>query len=254
MVKVLLHIAIAVALTSGSGLPALASFESSAPWERGCDALLWAQRVRADVYAVAGGKMRLGSHCDRYAFIEMQHLKDAATKELRSCSGSESKYARFLRLIIDNIERIEIAGTDRSSRKRDDLCTSMTGHDLPRGFAGGLPAKRSGMIRTASVPAPPPGGGHHPRTAAAHWDRRLEERRVFNPGKYSFNTARVDYYRLFLYLWEDTPRGTSAERSSLPRPVSLPPLPSRIPRKNRPGVNSGASAGLPHTATQGVCS
>lgn len=254
MVKTLLHIAVAAALICGCDLPAFASFESNATWERECDARLWAERIRADLCSAQGGAMRLGSHCDERAFMEIRKLRDTATEGLRSCAGGGGEYASFLRLVIGNIERIEISGTGRASRKRDDLCTSMMGCRLPRGFAGGLPAEKSRMIRTASVLVPAPGGGRHPRAAISHGNYRFEERRGFNPNEYSFDTAMVDYYRLFLYLWDDTPREAPAKPSLLPQPAPLSPFPSRISRKKCPGGEAHEFSGRLNADTQGMCS
>lgn len=254
MINTLLHIAVAAVLICGRCLPAFASFESNAPWERKCDARLWGERIRADVCSAQGGAMRLGSHCDERAFMEIRRLGNKAIEGLRSCAGGGGEYARFLRLIIDNIGRIEISGMERVPRGRDHLFASMTGRGLPRGFAGRLQAKKVRMIRTASFLVPAPGGGHHPRTAAAHWNHRFEARRGFISNEYSFDTAWVDYYRLFLYLWDDTPREAPAETILLPRSASPSPIPSRVSRKKYSGSKAHASSEDPNADAQGICS
>ncbi len=253
--KALLYIVIAAVLMSGSGSRAFAYFEASAVWERDEDARLWGERITSGIRAIDESIMRMGSHCDKRTFAEMRRLKDAAIMELRSCAGAESEYARFLRLVIGNIERIEISRNDHASREHNDFHAGASGYSLPREVCGELPSKKQGMIGAGMVPVLTRGGGrsHHSKMVAAHLNGRFEDSHRLNPCVYSFDREKVDYFRLFLYLWEDTPWDIPGEdippsRNSFP---SLPTTSSRTIQNKFPCFEARAAIEHIHTRTRG---
>ncbi|HSV97219.1 MAG TPA: hypothetical protein VLM75_09815 [Spirochaetota bacterium] len=223
-----------------------------AGWERAALQRIHGERVIESVTSAHRGVLLLDARSDDRAFAELRAARRFARAALESGLRT-GLAAAYLRAVLVNAGTADIAPLGTIER---ELC----GADMPIAVAGAVPcgleaAPGGGEARWGSAfPAvAAPGGKSYGKRDASRWISSTPRPPRFlaaniNIRDYRCDSAKVNYWRLYLYRWEDLPWEFTAwltvpplARASARANVSISPRIFKEP-KNHPGVAMPGSA------------
>jgi hypothetical protein len=189
----LLCLACASAAFAGEGVSA------SPSWERAADARLWSR-------ATEEGDMPLNAYCEAGDIERASELRREAARALESAPESDAALA--LTVVLIESERRSIAPSRGSgaSLYMGQLARSLALADTSGIRKAGRPVPRV-AAPVMSAAAPNGGGQRHSKDFMVLKGMRYPSSahsRVNLVG-YSLDEAKADYFRLFLYLYDDIP-------------------------------------------------
>lgn len=229
-----------------------------AKWEGEALRRIHGEHVIECVTSTHRGIILLDARSDDRAFAELRAIRGSARAALESgeCSGVVASY---FRTVLENAGAADVVPLGRAER---DLCGTdvliVVGDSVPYGLER-VPGDAESRWRGAVAVTTAPGTGSYGKRDASKWTSSLSRPpRVcaenINLCDYRCDSAKVDYWRLYLYRWEDLPWRSEARITAPPRArasaranVSITPERFKEP-KNRPAhaLAPGAPGEMAH--------
>ncbi len=229
-----------------------------AKWEGEALRRIHGEHVIECVTSTHRGIILLDARSDDRAFAELRAIRGSARAALESgeCSGVVASY---FRTVLENAGAADVVPLGRAER---DLCGTdvliVVGDSVPYGLER-VPGDAESRWRGAVAVTTAPGTGSYGKRDASKWTSSLSRPpRVcaenINLCDYRCDSAKVDYWRLYLYRWEDLPWRSEARITAPPRArafaranVSITPERFKEP-KNRfvPVLAPGAPGEMAH--------
>ena len=173
--------------------------------ERNADRALWGEKVVSQAYTVTGKVLRLNAFCDDKAFEKIRALRYAAYLQVVGGADESGINATLLR----NAIGIDVAPVRDNERLMCNVF-SPTIVKIASAAMGNAPLKDREQWGTPAVFAALINNNPHKRPTqkkiaeVSRAETRVRTDKI-NVREYRYGTVKVDYYRLYLYLWEDVP-------------------------------------------------
>lgn len=229
-----------------------------ARWEMQALRRIHGEHVIECVTSAHRGIILLDARSDDRTFAELRAIRRSARAALESgeCSGVVASY---FKTVLENAGAADLVPLGRAER---DLCGTdvliVVGDSVPYGLEP-VPGDAESRWKGAVAVTTAPGTGSYGKRDASKWTSSLSRPpRVcaenINLCDYRCDSAKVDYWRLYLYRWEDLPWRSEARITAPPRArafarayVSITPERFKEP-KNRfvPVLAPGVPGGIVH--------
>jgi len=180
-----------------------------AKWEMEALRRIHGEHVIECVTSTHRGIILLDARSDDRAFAELRAIRGSARAALESgeCSGVVASY---FRTVLENAGAADVVPLGRAER---DLCGTdvliVVGDSVPYGLER-VPGDAESRWRGAVAVTTAPGTGSYGKRDVSKWTSSLSRPpRVCAENiilcDYRCDSAKVDYWRLYLYRWEDLP-------------------------------------------------
>jgi hypothetical protein len=229
-----------------------------AGWEAEAQRRIHGEHVIECVVSTHRGTILLDARSDDRTFAELRAIRSSARAALESgkCSGVVASY---FRTVLGNAGEADLVPLGRAER---ELCATdvliAAGGSVSCGLEP-VPGDAESRWRAGVAAATAPGAGPHGKRDASKWTSSSSRPpRVcagnINLCDYRCDSAKVDYWRLYLYRWEDLPwlpesRITAPPRARASARANASITPERFKKpKNRPvlALTPGAPGEMVH--------
>lgn len=198
----------------------------AAPWEREAEAALWETRVFGGgcLYEYSDS-VRLHAGCGASLFNRTASFRKILREKIEKDGGmgiNDAATALCAAMLL-KISMVDVRGLDEREQylvERSWCGTGVMAGDQRKLNTNERPGERIGLVIYIAVVTP---SGTRYRTGVTPHETIPQSIRKssLSPG-YSTDCAKVDLFRLYLYLWEDTPWDNTGEKSPFRHPGIRP--------------------------------